>query len=596
VSKIYDELKRAHQSKLSRDPVPLDLLASVIEKRSSVLGPIDLEEAAIPLGSDGEQARETVEVHETSFGATAPGEAETQLIADTAELDNKTGSTAAFVSAPAPGDIAKTGIQSTSSNETSPPLQTDTQPEPHSPVLSDTDRISLTRVEPVAPQLVRWPQPQEVVEVHKTSFEAVVTHEDTKTQPIADTAHIDNEMGSAPASFLPLVPSDVATTRIEAAPRSDKPSPLSIDTRPDPYSEYLGSEDRITRRAANPLWPPLIRWPILALVVVLLLVGLIRLRPKKSHESLPVAPDAGASSSLGLKSERSGSDWRVSWNRTAAPLEQAIGGHVSIRDGAMQKEFDLGPSELRNGSLIYSPVSDNVFLQFQLKYKDSRPAFSESVRIVAGAKSSQGAHPSGVNSPASNSSPLAVASAATPRVLPKKMGGVRVEPLAAEAEVNQLSRFESSPLPNNSHPTNPLPPSIPEANNQKPVSVPPVITPTVESIAAPEPKVSVASPPPALPANPPPAVTGSLEPAKLIRGESPVYPLLARRAGIRGSVEVRFRIGVSGEVHDAQVVSGSPVLARAALDAVKTWRYQPARRNGDPVDSEANATFQFRPD
>ena len=74
-----------------------------------------------------------------------------------------------------------------------------------------------------------------------------------------------------------------------------------------------------------------------------------------------------------------------------------------------------------------------------------------------------------------------------------------------------------------------------------------------------------------------------------------MYPAIARQTNIRGSVEVRFRIAATGEVTNAVAVSGSPVLARAAADAVKSWRYSPARMNGAPVESESRVTFQFQP-
>jgi protein TonB len=596
VSKIYDELKRAHQSKLSRDPVPLDLLASVIEKRSSILSHIDLDQTVIPLESDGEQPREAVDVRKTSSGALGEANTEPQLIADKARVDNERGPTSASFSTPVQSDTAKTEIQSASLNETSPPLQIDTQPEPYSEDFSGEDRIVLTAVDPASPQLVCWPQPPEVVEVHKTSFEAAATHVDTKTQLIAATAQVDNERGSTSASFS--APSDTARTKIQAATRSGKS--LSLQTATQPCFENLGGEGGIALTAVNSLLPQIVRWSLLTLVLVLLFVGLVRLRPKKSQEQPLVASDAGGRSSLGLKSERSGSDWRVSWNQTAAPLEEAIGGHVSISDGAVQKEFDLGPSELRNGSLVYSPISDNVFLQLQLKYKNSQQSFSESVRIVAGSASqipAPGAHPSGDGSDAGPSAPLPAASTAPSKVLPPKIVVARAESSEAKAEVNQLSRVESPLLSNSSRPSNLITPLKSEASNDRMPSTPPVIAPlTIEPIVAPEPKVpGVPSPSASLPTIPQ-AVTAHLEPAKLIRGESPVYPPLARRTAIRGSVELYFRISVTGEVHDAQVVSGSPVLARAALDAVKTWRYRPARRDGDFVDSEGNVTFQFQPD
>jgi outer membrane biosynthesis protein TonB len=41
-------------------------------------------------------------------------------------------------------------------------------------------------------------------------------------------------------------------------------------------------------------------------------------------------------------------------------------------------------------------------------------------------------------------------------------------------------------------------------------------------------------------------------------------------------------------------VNGSPILAHAATEAVESWRYEPARLNGAPIDSQGSATFDFK--
>ena len=56
----------------------------------------------------------------------------------------------------------------------------------------------------------------------------------------------------------------------------------------------------------------------------------------------------------------------------------------------------------------------------------------------------------------------------------------------------------------------------------------------------------------------------------------PVYPELARRMNLTGSVKVEVVVAPNGSVKDAKVVGGHPVLANAALEAVKKWRFEPA--------------------
>jgi TonB family protein len=86
-----------------------------------------------------------------------------------------------------------------------------------------------------------------------------------------------------------------------------------------------------------------------------------------------------------------------------------------------------------------------------------------------------------------------------------------------------------------------------------------------------------------------------LEPAQLIVRNEPIYPALAVQTHVSGTVEVRFHIRVDGTVHDVSVVKGTPVLAKAAAEAVQTWRYEPARLNGTSIESEGRAVLAFHP-
>ena len=71
---------------------------------------------------------------------------------------------------------------------------------------------------------------------------------------------------------------------------------------------------------------------------------------------------------------------------------------------------------------------------------------------------------------------------------------------------------------------------------------------------------------------------------------SAVYPELARRMNITGVVKVRVTIAANGSVKDAQLVGGHPVLASAAMDAVKKWRFE-AR----PEETAETVEFRFDP-
>jgi len=70
----------------------------------------------------------------------------------------------------------------------------------------------------------------------------------------------------------------------------------------------------------------------------------------------------------------------------------------------------------------------------------------------------------------------------------------------------------------------------------------------------------------------------------------PVYPELARKMNIAGTVKIEVVVAPNGTVKDARVVGGHPVLANAALDAAKKWRFEPAAG-----ESSGIIDFKFEP-
>lgn len=70
----------------------------------------------------------------------------------------------------------------------------------------------------------------------------------------------------------------------------------------------------------------------------------------------------------------------------------------------------------------------------------------------------------------------------------------------------------------------------------------------------------------------------------------PVYPELARKMNLTGTVKVEVVVAANGTVRDAKVVGGHPVLATAALDAARKWRFEPAT-----VETSGVVDFKFEP-
>jgi TonB family protein len=75
----------------------------------------------------------------------------------------------------------------------------------------------------------------------------------------------------------------------------------------------------------------------------------------------------------------------------------------------------------------------------------------------------------------------------------------------------------------------------------------------------------------------------------------PQYPPAARKSGVTGHVELRARIDDTGRVVEAKVVKSSPprVFDAAALDAIRRWRFVPARLKGKPVGVWIRQTIRF---
>ncbi len=79
----------------------------------------------------------------------------------------------------------------------------------------------------------------------------------------------------------------------------------------------------------------------------------------------------------------------------------------------------------------------------------------------------------------------------------------------------------------------------------------------------------------------------------LIHKVQPQYPPLARQARIQGSVVLQAVISKDGTIQGLRLISGHPMLAPAAIDAVKQWRYKPYILNGEPVEVETQITVNF---
>lgn len=103
------------------------------------------------------------------------------------------------------------------------------------------------------------------------------------------------------------------------------------------------------------------------------------------------------------------------------------------------------------------------------------------------------------------------------------------------------------------------------------------------------------------PPPPPPHVDrirqgGNVTAAKLIHQVKPNYPALAVQTHIQGVVHLHAIVSKTGTIESLEVISGHPLLVRAAEDAVRQWRYSPTLLNGEAVEVDTTIDVVFNLD
>lgn len=154
-------------------------------------------------------------------------------------------------------------------------------------------------------------------------------------------------------------------------------------------------------------------------------------------------------------------------------------------------------------------------------------------------------------------------------------------------------------------PPQPEPPKVeplpPRPQPRKPTPPAPVLaapTPEPTPIVVPEPEPIVVEPPPppppAEPAPPAPIVPPSFV-AAYLDNPAPAYPPTSRRLGETGLVLLRVRVSATGRAESVTVQnsSGHDRLDRAALDAVRRWKFVPARQGEQAVSADVLVPINF---
>jgi hypothetical protein len=257
------------------------------------------------------------------------------------------------------------------------------------------------------------------------------------------------------------------------------------------------------------------------------------------------------STGLGLRAERHGKEFRISWNREVPVINHARGAVLSIRDGDSQPhELQLDPEQLLNGSVVYGAANNSVQVRLEVMGHDGTKT---SETILAGV---------------------------VPAAHVKAGPGVASQPTAGSSSRNR----RLSP----SRPAIVDPPS-PSA------SVPAQTFALIEQLAFAQPRL------PAPAGSQPNGMSPSFVAARPIHESLPDLPAVVR-ATVASEVEVQVKVQVdeSGRVVQVNLVEltgpANDALVSATRQAALLWRFAPAMRESQPVTSEVILMFRYIPE
>lgn len=291
-------------------------------------------------------------------------------------------------------------------------------------------------------------------------------------------------------------------------------------------------------------------------------------------------------SALAFTVERRGADLLLSWNREASIVSNATFGMLLIRAQNANRDMSLTPEQLRLGSILYAPTTDQV--EIQLNVVAGERVARDSVMVLLPRK--------GEKSPVVTTAQRVDAALDTVQLVPnldeRHNGPIQaehskpfVEPVAPRISgvVTPASITEIPPRINsdtgslasvsflNTQPAAPAVPAVPLANQ-------------------------IAEPTPASPTKPLAQAIQSPVPIDKVMPRVP-EPLKNTLSSPK-TVEVSLTIDAAGKVVRAEAVAAkgsNPYLDQAAVAAALLWRFHPAFINDHPVPSTATVQFNFTP-
>jgi hypothetical protein len=300
--------------------------------------------------------------------------------------------------------------------------------------------------------------------------------------------------------------------------------------------------------------------------------------PAVSSFSSPASQPSSSVSLIALHAKRQNGDLELTWNRESALIATATSGVISIQDGESKakRQIALDSTQVRGGSLLYSPTSDQILMQ--LTVTTPADTVTESVMVILPKVGSPQTYPLPASKPSATSmAPPQPPLDSTPLARASKPFTEPSEAKGATAPAPQILT-DSPPLKLNLDLSAAVAPNL---VSQIPVPLPP--TPVMPS---PQPASQPLAP-----------IIISYRPAVAITKAAPMSPPeLQTLALTRKVIEVKVTIDKTGKVSKAEAVpqkNVSQFLVNSAVKAARLWKFQPALRDNEPISSESVLQFVF---
>jgi TonB family protein len=406
-----------------------------------------------------------------------------------------------------------------------------------------------------------------------------------------------------PAPAPPPAPVPAAQEIAPEPPKAVEPPPAPVAAKPVEPKRMAAAAVAVEEPEPVKSGSSKLLWIALgALASVVLCVGFILSSGMLNRGPKTPAGAVQDNSPLALRVDRNGADIVLTWNRDSEAIRKASRAVLEISDGAQHENVAMDLPQLRNGSIVYTPVTGDVVFRMEVAGADQSKTLSESVRVLR-------TRPSPLDPPSTEQPAAQTAAAPKPGAPPAAAETASASgPSAAEEEkvekpvalAQAMKPFRADSLAQRLRPANNVETPAAEApalSTRLPAATPSVNLGSIVSTQAPLPAPSAPAPSaPAVPAAGAEKRGGQIVQAQLIRKRDPEYPKIARDSGASGVVELVATIGADGKVKSVRIVKGHPLLRQAASDAVKGWVYRPTMLNGTAIESETTILLNFKGD